>query len=292
MFIAVTVILGLILLACLASPLFTGSGLTAGFAIVPIVLFVIATLAMSFTKVDARSVGIETSYGKYVSTLSNGPHWIAPWASVEEFSTQIQPLHMEKDNAVPVAFKGGSSGDVSVVIRWKIEDAGAENLWKKYKTFDNVRDQYVESESKNSFRDVFSQYNPVDAIDGTNLSKITTDVQNQLGKVLGTNGISIDSVSVTNVHLGDQAQASLNRIVSANAETQTAEAQQNTAKIQAETAAIQAQTQTPETLLRHCLDIVQSWDAGKQGPLPATFNCAGIDGNAGAQAPVIVNAGK
>lgn len=248
------------------------------FGLVLVILVILGV--MSSSTVDARSVGIETQFGKYVSTLPSGHHWTNPFASVEQFSTLTQNLHLnggsgsDEGPKTPVAFQGGASGNVDVTVRWRISDSGAEKLWRDYKTFQNVQDNLVRSDAQNSLRIEFSNFTPVDARDGGNLNKIMTNVQQSLSQKLAGYGVSIDSVQVTNVELGAQAQQSIDRIVEANANVQRAQADQARAVIEAKTAQIRQQSQTAQALQRYCLEIVNAWDAGKNGPLPATFNCA------------------
>jgi len=295
MYFGIAIVLGIIFIIGLLVAIFSKSdrrgdnyGRTggAGAAVAALLVLGIVTALFSATTVDARSVGIQTSFGKYDATLDNGFHWTAPWSNVEQFSTQVQYLELKGDGAVPVSFLGGSSGTASVVVRWSIDSKGAEDLWKKYKTFDNVRDQLVRSEAQNAFRTTFSNYTPVDAIDGNNLNKITADVQKLLAETLGKNGVAVDSVSVTNVGLGDRAQTSLDRIVAANADVERATAEQEKAKIEAETARIRAESQTPESLQRYCLEVMNSWNVNNNGPLPATFNCLSGDSNVQTVVPV------
>lgn len=271
-----------IALICLISPFFTGAKITAASAVIPLAILGIITAFMSATTVDARAVGIQTSFGRYQDTLSNGLHWTAPWSSVEQFSTQIQPLNLD----VPVSFDGGGSGTANVTVRWSIDADGAEELWKDWKTFDRVRDNLVTSEAREQVGAVFSEYTPVDAIDGGNRANMQGDVVSLLTSRLGDRGIDVDSVSITGVKLGDRAQNSLDRIVEATANTQRATEEQARAVIEAETARIRQQSQTPEALQRYCLEVVNAWDVSKNGPLPATFDCDFSD----EQTPVIVGA--
>jgi regulator of protease activity HflC (stomatin/prohibitin superfamily) len=288
LYFAFAIIMGLLVLGCLISPVFTRRGLSAGLAAVPLLIFIIVTAIASATTVDARAVGIQTSFGRYSQTLDNGFHWTAPWSSVEEFSTLTQNLHLNGGNGsdegpkTPVAFKGGASGNVDVTIRWRISDSGAEKLWRDYKTFENVQNNLVRADAQNSLRIEFSDFTPVDARDGNNLNTIMTNVQKSLQTKMTAYGVSVDSVQITNVELGAQAQQSIDRIVEANANVQRAQADQERAKIEAETAQIRQTTQTPETLQRYCLEVVNAWDAGKNGPLPATFNCGLAASNAAA----------
>lgn len=235
---------------------------------------------MSSTTVDARSVGIQTQFGKYVDTLPAGHHWTNPFSSVEQFSTQIQPL----DKDIKVAFDGGSSGTAGVTVRWSIDAEGAEELWKDWKTFDRVRDNLVASETREATGVAFSAFTPENAIDGANRAAIQADIVKTLTTRLGSRGVHIDSVSITGVALDASAQKALDRIVEANANVERAKAEQEKAKIEAETARIRQSSQTPEALQRYCLEVVNSWNVGNNGPLPATFDCSlGASGT-----PVIV----
>lgn len=234
----------------------------------------------SFTTVDARAVGIQTAFGKYQDTLNSGLHFTAPWSSVEQFSTQIQDLDLE----VPVSFEGGSSGTAVLTVLWAIDAEDAEQLWKDWKTFDRVRDRLVAPATRTVTAAEFSKFAPNEARDGGNRVNIQDAVLAALDDSIGA-GVNVRSIQLTDVQLGEKAQAAVDRIVTANADTSRAEEEQNRARIEAETAKIRQESQTPEALTRYCLELVNSWDVAKNGNLPATFNCA--LGAAG-QTPVII----
>lgn len=263
----------------------SGGGVAAG----ALVLLIIFTLVMSATTVGARSVGIQTAFGKYTDTLDNGFHWTAPWSSVEEFSTQLQPLKLK----VPVSFDGGSSGTAEVTVLYAIENNGAEELWKDFKTFDNVTDLLVKPYSQTEIAAAFSAYQPQDARDGGNRAEIQNVIKTALsgkdndGGTLDNRGILIDSVQITGVTLGDRAQNSVDRIAEADANTERANSEQERATIEAETARIRQQTLTPEALTRYCLEVLNAWNVTENGSAPATLNC----GLGSSNTPVIVNGG-
>lgn len=285
-FIVVAIILALVLVGAL---LVGVSGEPGGYGVAAFVavVFVVFTLICSATTVGARSVGIQTAFGKYQSTLDSGLHWTSPWSSVEQFSTNIQPLDLDgKGESVSVSYKGGGSGDVNATVRWQIDAENAEKLWKKYRTFNNVRDQLVSSSAKDSFRVVLGEYTPTEARAGENLRPITEAVLNDLRNNLRDDGVKIDSISVKRVDLDAATQRSLERIVQANNDVERAKADQERAKIDAATAKLR-ETQgalSPQALVRLCLDVTNAWDVSKNGPLPATWNCVGNS------APVLVGA--
>lgn len=237
-------------------------------------------LGFSATTVDARAVGIQTSFGKYVDTLDNGFHLTAPWSSVEEFSTNVQDL----DLTVPVSFDGGSSGEVKMTALWAIESKDAQELWQDWKDFDRVRDRLVGPATRTATAAAFSAYTPDTAKDGANRVTIEDAIGTTLAE-LKASGVEVRSIQITDVKLGDRAQAAVDRIVEATANTQRAQEEQERAKIDAETARIQAETQTPDTIQRRCLEILNNWDASKNGNAPALLNC---NFGANSQTPVIV----
>lgn len=263
-----------------------------GAAVVSGLFLLVVTAIFSATTVSPRAVGIETSFGKYVTTLDNGFHWTAPWANVEEFSTMNQPLHVKEQE---VSFAGtkvtdpvtkvttvsgsGGSGDFTGTVMWSIDPSGkgAENLWQKYRSYDNVKDNLVDKAFRESGRVAIGKYNPVEAKDGSNLRSINDAVLADLRANLAPRGIVVDSVTVTDIRLGESAQRSLDRIVEANANTERAKAEQERATIDAATQGIRQNSGSlrPEALQRYCLEVTNSWDQGKNGPLPAGWNCSG-----------------
>lgn len=245
-------------------------------AIIWLVILVLVTAGMSITVVGSRSVGIQTSFGKYRDTLSNGFQLTAPWSSTEEFSTRIQSLDLDGDKeAVQVTFKGGGGGDVNLTPRWAIDPPKAGDLWKKYKTFDAVRDKLVNPAARDATRIVTAKYSPNEARSGENLVAIRNDIIATLSADLADDGVKIDSVSVRAITLDKRSQASLDKIVEANNNIERAKAEQERARIDAETAKLREKSGalTPEANQRFCLDLVNNWDVDKNGPLPAGFTC-------------------
>jgi regulator of protease activity HflC (stomatin/prohibitin superfamily) len=256
-------------------------------------VLLIFTLAMSFTTVGARSVGIQTSFGQYRGIVQPGAQLLAPWSEVEEFSTQIQPLDLSdldgtQGNAVSVAFSGadkgtsGGNGVVNAVVRWAIDPAKAEALWKKYRTFERVQESLVLSEAQDAFREVVGGYQPNAARAGANIRPIADAVKAGLTRRLADDGILIDSVSIKGVALDAATSKSLERTVIANNNVATARAEQERARIDNETVKLREASGALSVAAnqRYCLDIVNAWDSSKNGPLPATFNC-GIGPSAG-----------
>lgn len=311
-FIVIAIILGLVLVVGILMAVFsTARGIGALVASVAAVLLLLMTIFSSASVVDARAVGINTAFGRYSGTLDSGLHWTAPWSSVEQFSTTLQSGDLnDKDgskNSVYVAFSapkatdkdgkpiagqtdvaGGGNGNISAVVYWQISQnqgaGGAKALWEKYRTFDKVRDDLVIPRSAQIIGDVANDYTA--GVASVNQTLIADSVKTRLASELSRYGIVVDSVSIKGVDLDPATRASLQRIVdninkttAATEEQKRAVIDNQTAKLRAESGALNAAASQ-----RYCLDIVNSWDVSKNGPLPATFNC-GLGNSSG----VIVN---
>ena len=246
-----------------------------------VALFLVTTVIFSFTSVDARAVGISTTFGKYSDTLDSGAQFTAPWASVEEFTTRLQLADLDGEEGVPVTFNGGGSGKVNSTFQWGInpDDStnGAKALWEKYRDFDEVQ-KFVLRAGRDAILNVANDYTPNDA--RTKQDVIASQVKTNLTETLKKYGIILDSVSILSMPLDARTQASLDKIVAAQNDVERAMADKQRAIIDNETAELRAKSGAlkPEANMRYCLDIVNAWDA-KNGPLPATFNC-GLGGPA------------
>lgn len=265
---------------------------------VGICLFILLglTAAFSATTVSPRAVGIVTSFGKYQATLPAGFHWTAPWSGVEEFPTQVQFLEMNgtegqdnKKGGVQVNFAGGGKGIVDATVRWRINEKNAEDLWKKYKDFEKVRDQLVLSSARDAVRVAVGGYSATDAQSGSNVTDLTGKIAQNLQSNVADDGVQIDSISVTAVILDDKTQDAIQKVIIAEQDKARAKVEQERAEIEKTTNEIRqkAGILNDGGLRRYCLELTNSWDASKNGPLPATWNCLGSTGS-----PVVVGGGK
>ena len=309
------IILGLIIVGSIVAAFATrntGAFVVTGLSTVALLLF---TLFCSITTVDARAVGIQTAFGRYQGTLDPGLQLVAPWSSVEEFTTRLQSadlndLDESKNNSVYVAFSapknvgpdgqplpdekavaGGGNGNINAIVRWQIspdnDGNGAKALWEKYKEFDRVNTDLVLSTSQDIIADVANDFPAGEA--AVNQNGIGAEVQKRLATALKPYGIIVDSVSIKRVQLDDATRGSLQRIVDNINKTQAALEEEKRAAIDNRIAKTRAETGaiSEKANERYCLDVVNAWDVAKNGPLPATFNCG-----LGGQPPVLVGAGK
>lgn len=291
-FIIFSIILGIAFLVSVVFAFLTTGGKIAVGAVLALWLLVFGIFAAS--TVPARSVGIETGFGKYKNTLPNGFHWTNPTSSVEKFSTQVQTLKLEGkgdnkdsvtyDNPVSVTYKGGGQGAISATISWKISEREAKALWERYKSFDNVNENLVQSGAKNAIRNEVIKYIPTEA-QGKG-PEISDGVKTALQAAFAQYGVDVDSVQVTNVGLDQKTQQSIEKVVIAQQDLARAELERQKAETEAKTAKIREASGilSEQANKRYCLDVTNNWDASKNGQLSAGWNCMSSP-NVGVLAP-------
>lgn len=229
----------------------------------------------SFTTVDANSVGIVTAFGHPVGTVTSGAHMLAPWDSVDSFSTRIQVTQrldasgqgdQQGSDCVQVNLKGGASACADMTIRYVINPGDAVALWQRYGDFTTVRDSFLRSATDNAAKIVYGQYQPQDAISGDALPAITAAMTRELTSQLAGSGLTLVAVAPGQLHLDPTVQSRINDIL--NAQTQTTVAQENLAKNQAEANANNALSGSlsEQVLVQQCIQAAEQIH-------PAYFNC-------------------
>ena len=239
-------------------------------------------LMSSFTHVDHREVAIVTTFGKYDTVISEGgAHWLKPWSSVEKFDKTIQPTNIED---VSVSFSdggedgrpriGGGKGLIDNSTHWQMsgDEEGAKLLWEKYRTFDATQ-AFVNRAARDATIEVANSYDAATAI--ISLDEMGGLVEESLREELDAYGIIVDSVKITAIDLDPGTQAAVDKLFTTQQDIQRARNEQIRAQVDAETVEIRERSGalSPAANQRYCLDLVNAWDVGKNGSLPATFNC-------------------
>lgn len=288
LFIILTIILAIAFVISIGFAFVTAGGKIAAGAV--LMLWLIIFGACSATTVSARSVGIQTGFGKYQGTLDNGFHWTNPTSSVEEFSTMVQTLKLDdgenNKSKVAVRFSGGGEGAVKATVNWQISDKEAKALWERFRTFDKVENDLVYAKTQDAIRKAVGGLAPNVALDGANLDDIGTATKKNLQTATDDYGVVIVDVTVTNVEVDGRTQESISKTQAAQQDLARAELERQKAITEAKTAEIRKNSGilSPDANMRYCLDVVNNWDQNKNGHLPAGFNCL-APGTIGVVAP-------
>lgn len=298
------IVLAIVAGACFyAAPKMDSSfGYRLGGALVALVAVVMLILSC-VSKVDARSIGIETSAGKYVDTLHGGFHFTAPWASVEEWTTRNQTLRFQgttdsgdKANYVTqpqiqVRLGNQSIAYVEATITWTVgeDETGIEGLWKQYKGFDDMRHDFVTPTVLGAVNVAFDGYDPFASIstntvsteNGTAYVPLSTwseKIAAALRPLFAARGLQLLNAQATQVHYDQRTEDKLRAYADAVANTRIAAQNAETAKKDAEAT---ANRNNAKQIVPGCEALIRDLASSDQlKNLPAGWQCPGVTGPA------------
>lgn len=241
-------------------------------------LAVILTGFSSMTIVPTKNVGIVTTFGNPTDTFDNGFHWKAPWEKVTELDGTIQTDTHSGDNSTQVRLANQSVADVNNSVRWRIVEDKADDLFKDYRGFDNIRDSLVTRELAAALNTVFEDYDPLATNEAGESStpgfeelsdEATALLQQQVGA-----GIEVLSVIITKVKLDEPTQERLNALQTEIANTRIAEQSALTAEAEALANDILSDSvsEDPNVLVSKCLDLLSEMISANMA-VPPAFSC-------------------
>jgi regulator of protease activity HflC (stomatin/prohibitin superfamily) len=254
-----------------------------GIPVAVLAVGVVLMLLDCFSIVPARSVGVQTSFGKTVDTLEPGLHLVRPWSSVDTWDSSIQTVKYDGGNndqkPLLIRIKNQTTSTVNVTLQWRLtENADITKLYKDYREFAKIQKNVVTPYLQSALNEVFETYDPLASItgDGTQLVQLSDLAKLALPAIqkLLPPGIEAIALTLPNVIYDPVVQDNINKIIAAAAATKQAEQQEKTAAAIAAAAKLLSQSGdlTPAALYQNCLSMVERLlTAGHE--LPAGFTC-------------------
>lgn len=237
------------------------------------------------TQVTTKNVGVVTSFGRPVGALGNGLHLKAPWHKVTEFDAAVQTdSHKGKNGdgsstCTDIRIGNQSVACVDNSVRWRIVQDSADDLYRDYREFDNVRDSLVTRELDAALNEVFADYDPLAGVDingastAKSLDELSDEVTARLRQKVGKQ-VEVLSVIIPLVSFDKTTQDKINDYQAELANTRIARQKQQTADAQAEAnrKLSGSVSKDPNVLVSRCFDILAEMVNAKE-PVPAGFTC-------------------
>lgn len=251
-------------------------------------LAILLLVLSCLTVVGTRKIGVVTSFGRPVASLSNGIHFKLPWQRVSELDGAIQTdSHTGREGSNPctdIRIGNASTACVDNTIRWRIVTTEADQLFRDYRGMDNIRDSLVTRELNAALNQVLGDFDPLEVVrdvsegenavgNNANLEDLAAEVTEVMrNRVDGK--IEVLSVTIPIIRYDNATQERLNAYQAEVANTRIAQQRELTAQAQANandklTASV---SDNPNVLVSRCLDILDDMvEAGQ--PVPAGFSC-------------------
>ena len=247
----------------------------------------------STTIVEAKNVGVVTTFGKPRAAFGPGLHLKAPWEKVTELDGTIQTQEYAGEDCIRVRIGDGTTACVTTTIRWRIVGDKADEIYASYRSDDvnaNVRKALVSTVFKAAVNQVLGGYDPTEeirVIDPTaenaadaDFAPDYDDMSTQIGESMNARVtaagslIRVETITLSYLELSQTTQKKINDFQAEVANTQVALQRKATAEAQAAAnkALSQSVSQDPNVLVSRCLDTLQLMVEDKQ-PVPAGFSC-------------------
>lgn len=223
-----------------------------------------------WTIVGVNKVGFLSSFGRPTDVQANGFHLKAPWEIKTEFDGTHQFVRFEgggdpKNDIFPcvnVKLTNNATACVSGVAEWKMDvstpeaRARALQLYKDYRTFDRVRDNYMWQRVQTALAQAFADHNPLVPSQNKTIVQLNDAATQKLKDVVGDTA-TIYSVVLKVPDYDDKTDNAIGNLQAEIANTATALQKVQTAQNEADAAAkLQAAlSSNPAYMTNKCLDV-------------------------------------
>lgn len=257
--------------------------------VIPLVIAAALLIWSCSTVVEAKNVGVVTTFGKPTGTMDPGFNLKKPWDKVTDIDGTVQTRTYDTDNPLYVRIGDGSRSAVSLALRWQIVPDEADTIYADYRADDptaEVGDKLVSPQLKAALQKTLGDYNPVATLKvvkaedtGEAAPSFAPDFdaisEQLLSDLQGRSElVEILDVSVTYVSISDNTQKALDDFTKAVGQTVAAQQNKETSAAQAEANRELEGATSPAINQARCLDALNA--AIENGySLPAGFNCLG-----------------
>lgn len=196
--------------------------------------------------VDEGEIGLVTKYGEIVEQVNAGLHWRSMFLEDDiAFSTREKKHTIGSFDArgellggISAYTRDAQTVTTALVITYKITDP--VQVYKNYRTTENMISQLLEPRSRQALEIVFSEYTAQRALE--NRAKLTNDITKQIREGVAGYPIEITAVQ-TVIQFSDEYEKRVEESVQKNVEIQTAERNLIIQQKQAEIVRVNAQAQ-------------------------------------------------
>ncbi len=198
-----------------------------------------------FSLVPANSVGI--LYSPFKGGVQNqvyqeGFNVKGPFDQMYMISTEVQTKRIEN--------LYGQTQDaqyltISVDVKYYVDRDKAFDVFKKFKTLDNVNQALISPASQRAIENACVNYNIIEIL-GAKRGEVYQQIETDLQERFSRDGITLHSITFLDTDAGDEVENAIRAEAVAKKEVETAEQQKTKAMVEAETRVIQAEAEAKE----------------------------------------------
>ncbi|HPY98440.1 MAG: SPFH domain / Band 7 family protein [Firmicutes bacterium ADurb.Bin099] len=199
-----------------------------------IIAFFIASIAV----IPANSVGVQYSPFKGVleETLPEGWHFKGVFDNVYIISTEVQTSTL---TGITGQTKDSQYVEMVIDVKYKVSPEKAYEVFKQYRTLQNVAVSLVSPTVQRSIEAISTQYNIIEIL-GEKRNELYTGIEEELTKRFAVNGIQFVSINFTDTDAGAEIEKAIQDEAIAKKRVETAEQERLRVEIEAQQRVIEA----------------------------------------------------
>ncbi len=243
------------------------------YAAIPLVLLLFVAFFSFTSRVEAKQVGVLTTFGKPASdTYSSGLafHW--PWQEMTQIDATTQNYKYHGENSIQVILSDKNTANISASIRWAVNQENANTVFADFRSNDpteNLGDSIVSVQFKAALNSVFNTY------DATAEESETPEALADKVKAIMDSSteslVDIKKITISYIKPGKAVQRKIDQIQTQRSATKVANEKVLTAiaEAKANEKLSDSISNDPNVLVSKCFDLIAD---GAFDP-PAGFSC-------------------
>lgn len=235
---------------------------------------VLSVFFSSFNSVGTYDIGVTTSFGKVISYVGPGAHFIPPYENMALMDESVQTV----DENLTVRVAGQQTAQADVKLRVQLIPSATDSLFKQYKgNTQNVITALVKPELNVAMNSVYDGYDPILPLstgakpgspDNPTTQQLSNEVKAALIASIGRQ-VQVNTLIVQPLKYDQTVESRINSVLAQTAKTDVAKQSIVTAQSQAAANKALQQNVTPLTLVQQCMTAISD---GQLTP-PAGFSC-------------------
>ncbi len=198
----------------------------------------ICTFVSSFNSVGTYDIGVTTNFGKVISYVGPGAHFIPPWDNMVLVDESVQ----QTDDTLTVRVAGQQTAQAEVKLRWQVVPSAVDSLFKQYKgSTANVGTALVIPSLNVAMNSVYDGYDPILPLstnakpgtpDNPSTAQLSTQVEKALNARIGQQ-VRVSTLIVQPLKYDQTVENRINSVLAQTAKTDVAKQAVITAEAQA-----------------------------------------------------------
>lgn len=238
------------------------------FGIVGGVGALVAVVALIFSTVVFNGEGEAKVVRNFDRTVAGditepGTSVKAPWQNLVQFDTFNQTAtYAGSGDATPkytkgevqgaevtASAKGGAQAFIDLAVTYNIDPAKVTDIYKQFRSQENFTGQVINNQILAVFREIPSAYTPVE-LRGEKRGEASKKAAEELNKLLGDYGVTVNLVAIQDVRFTDQVEESIKNVEVAQQKEEQAQADLRATEVSAQAQVVEAQAEADANRLR------------------------------------------